>query len=140
MLTLSCHCGKVRLQVDDRPDLINACNCSFCAKSGAWWGNYSPSQVDVDGDTATYSRLDRDSPNAILHFCRRCGSTTHFTLTPDAIARFGASVVGVNMRLADETDLAGVELRFPDGRSWSGEGAFGYVSAPHIIGGDRSGE
>jgi hypothetical protein len=44
------------------------------------------------------------------------------------------SVMGVNMRLADESDLAGIELRYPDGQAWSGEGAFGYFSRARIIG------
>ena len=28
--------------------------------------------------------------------------------------------MGVNMQLADERDLAGIELRYPDGQAWSG--------------------
>lgn len=134
MLTLSCHCGGIRLHLRIQPDHINACNCSFCAKSGAYWGNFDPADVEVEGDGGRYSRSDRPEPNAILHFCPNCGSTTHFTLSPTAIAQHGNSLIGVNMRLADEADLAGVELRFPDGRSWSGEGAFGYVAEPRIIG------
>ncbi len=39
------------------------------------------------------------------------------------------------MALADEGELAGVELRFPDGRAWSGGAAFGYVRAAEVIGG-----
>jgi hypothetical protein len=42
--------------------------------------------------------------------------------------------MGVNMRLVEERDLAGVELRYPDGRAWSGAGAFGYVREARIIG------
>jgi hypothetical protein len=42
--------------------------------------------------------------------------------------------MGVNMRLADEKDLAGIELRYPDGRAWSGKGGFGYVQEARIIG------
>jgi hypothetical protein len=38
------------------------------------------------------------------------------------------------MLLADESALAGVELRFPDGRAWPGEGAFGYVREAEMIG------
>ncbi len=43
-------------------------------------------------------------------------------LTEQAVAKHGNVVMGVNMRLADESDLAGVELRFPDGRAWAGTG------------------
>jgi len=42
--------------------------------------------------------------------------------------------IGVNVRLADEQDLAGIELRYADGRAWSGKGAFGYVQEARIIG------
>ncbi len=76
----------------------------------------------VAGATAGYSRDDKDEASAEIRFCARCGSTTHFGLTESALAKFGNVVTGVNMRLADEADLAGVELRYPDGRAWSGEG------------------
>jgi hypothetical protein len=42
--------------------------------------------------------------------------------------------MGVNMRLADESDLAGIELRYPDGQAWSGEGGFTYVREARILG------
>lgn len=37
------------------------------------------------------------------------------------------------MALAEERDLAGIELRYPDGRSWSGEGEFAYVREARIL-------
>jgi hypothetical protein len=60
--------------------------------------------------------------------------TTHFVMTESAIAKFGGdSMMGVNMWLADSEDLAGIELRFPDGRAWQGEGSFNYVRPARII-------
>ncbi len=50
------------------------------------------------------------------------------------MAKFGNTLVGVNMWLADERDLAGVELRYPDGRAWSGAGEFSYVREARILG------
>jgi hypothetical protein len=38
------------------------------------------------------------------------------------------------MSLADESDLVGIELRYPDGRAWSGGVDFGYVREPRVIG------
>jgi hypothetical protein len=38
------------------------------------------------------------------------------------------------MWLADERDLAGIELRYPDGQAWSGGSDFGYVREARIIG------
>ena len=135
MTELSCHCGQVRLEVAKTPDYINECNCTLCAKSGARWAYFAPADVSIDGPTATYQRVDKVEPAADVHFCGHCGSTTHFTLTQGAIAKFGNGLLGVNMWLANEADLAGIELRYPDGKAWSGEGEFHYVREARVIGG-----
>lgn len=132
-MNLSCHCGQIRLKLGKRPDYINECNCTLCSKSGARWAYFHPSEVAVAGDPAGYSREDKAEPNARIQFCATCGATTHFTLTPHAVAKFGNTLMGVNMRLADERDLAGIELRYPDGRAWPGEGDFTYVREPRIL-------
>ena len=134
MLKLSCHCGQVRIHVKKRPDYIHECNCTLCSKTGARWGYFHPSEVEVEGTTNGYCREDKEDAAAEIRFCARCGSTTHFTLTASAVSRFGNSLMGVNMRLADESDLAGIELRYPDGRAWSGEGDFNYVREARILG------
>jgi hypothetical protein len=135
MMTLSCLCGSVRIEIAKRPDSITECNCTLCSKSGARWGYFHPSEVGVAGATQRYCREDKADPAAELHFCPRCGATTHFSLTASAVSKFGNSMMGVNMWLADEAELAGLELRFPDGRAWSGEGDFTFVRAARIIGG-----
>ncbi|MDT8873412.1 hypothetical protein RAA17_25560 [Komagataeibacter rhaeticus] len=88
----------------------------------------------MHGATGEYSREDKDDPAAQIHFCDRCGSTTHFTLTESAISKFGNVQTGVNMLLADKSDLTGIELRYPDGRAWSGGANFGYVQEARVIG------
>ncbi|MDR3462300.1 MAG: aldehyde-activating protein [Beijerinckiaceae bacterium] len=134
MLKLSCLCGHVHIEIPKRPDFANECNCTLCSKSGARWAYFHPSDVSVVGPTKGYRRDDKDDPAAEVHFCENCGSTTHFILTPSAVARFGNSQMGVNLRLADEKDLAGIELRYPDGRAWPGKGAYGYVREARIMG------
>jgi len=134
MVTLSCLCGQVRVQTKQRPEYLNECNCTLCRKTGAIWAYFNPSEVEVAGKVQGYSRADKEDPAARIQFCATCGATTHFVLTESAVARFGNSVMGVNMRLADEADLAGIELRYPDGQNWSGEGGFVYVREARIIG------
>lgn len=138
MIKLSCLCGAVQIDVASTPEYIHECNCALCRKSGARWAYLHPSEVRVEGPTSGYSRQDKDEAAADLRFCRTCGSTTHFALTAGAVAKFGNTMMGVNMRLADESELGGIELRFPDGQAWSGEGAFGYVRPARILG--RAGE
>ncbi len=134
MLQLSCLCGQIRIATEKQPDYIHECNCTLCSKSGARWAYYHPSEVSVEGATKTYSRQDKDDPAAEIHFCPACGATTHFTLTESAVSKFGNSMMGVNMWLAEEKDLAGTELRYPDGRAWSGAGDFSYVREARILG------
>jgi hypothetical protein len=134
MMKLNCHCGDVRLQIENLPAFIHDCNCTLCQKTGALWGYFHPSEVTTEGPTAGYSRDDKGEPGAETHFCVRCGATTHFELTKATIDKFGNTMLGVNMRLADMRDLVGIELRYPDGRAWSGEGNFSYVKEAHLIG------
>ena len=136
MMTFSCLCGQARIEIDTRPDHINECNCTLCGKSGARWAYFSPADVRVAGETTGYRRADKADPAAELHFCPTCGATTHFVLTESAVEKFGNSMMGVNMWLADEADLAGLELRYPDGRAWAGEGDFSYVREARILGGE----
>ncbi len=133
-MTLSCLCGQVHVTVERQPDYINECNCTLCGKAGARWGYFPPSEVSLDGSTRGYRRADKEDPNAEVHFCPECGSTTHFVLTERAVSKFGNTLMGVNMRLADGRDLSGVEVRYPDGRAWSGVGGFDYIREPRIIG------
>lgn len=134
MLSLFCHCGRVTVQIAKRPDFIHECNCTLCQKTGAIWGYFEPAEVTIQGETAGYSRDDKAEAGVAVRFCSKCSATTHFELTDTAIAKFGNTMLGVNMRLADEKYLHGIELRYPDGRSWSGEGDFGYVKEARIIG------
>jgi hypothetical protein len=134
MLKLDCLCRRVQIQAKKLPDFIHACNCSMCAKSGSHWAYFHPSDVSIEGATSSYCREDKDDPAAQIHFCAKCGSTTHFTLTPSAVSKFGNVQMGLNMLLADESELKGIELRYPDGRAWSGSGDFGYVRAARIVG------
>jgi hypothetical protein len=133
MLNLSCLCGQVRIGLKTRPDFIHDCNCALCSKTGARWGYFHPSEVVVEGDAKGYRRDDKDDPAAQVQFCSTCGATTHFVLTESAVAKFGNGLMGVNMWLADARDLAGIELRYPDGRAWSGEGEFAYVRPAQVL-------
>lgn len=134
MLILSCLCDAIQIKLETRPEFINACNCRLCARTGARWAYFHPSNVSIEGQTRGFCRKDKAEPNAQVHFCPTCGSTTHFVLTEQAISRFGNTILGVNMWLTDPPALVGMELRYPDGENWSGEGEFSYVREPEIIG------
>lgn len=133
-MRLGCFCGGMQVKIARKPDFVHACNCDLCRKSGARWAYFDPAQVEVSGQGASYRRHDKDQPAVDVHFCPGCGSTTHFRLTEAAKAVHGDTMMGVNVGLLDEHELSGVELRYPDGKSWSGQGEFGYVRESRILG------
>ena len=132
-MTLDCLCGSVRVDTERKPDFIHECNCSLCSKSGARWGYFRPEEVRVAGPTRGFRRTDKEQAFAEVHHCPTCGATTHFVLTETAVSHHGNTMLGVNMWLAEPDDVAGIELRYPDGRGWNGNGAFGYVRDPHLL-------
>ena len=131
-MTGSCHCGAVSVVVAHKPEYVNFCDCSLCAKSGGVWGYYESAQVKVAGPTRAYRRLDYDKPAVEMHSCPTCGTTTHWHLTE----HFEGDRVGVNVRIFKPSELEGVEARFPDGRNWTGETEPSHRRAPGKLGQD----
>jgi hypothetical protein len=119
-MTGSCHCGAVTLELAEKPDYLFDCNCSMCSKHGVLWGYFEPDQVTINGDTKTYSRIDREVPAVDIHFCGSCGCSTHWTPK----THIAQNRMGANMRLFSAEELTGIPLHFPDGAEWSGEGDF----------------
>jgi hypothetical protein len=129
-----CLCGAVGVTVETKPGFINDCNCSLCRKAGAAWGYFPSSSVTVSGNTVPFVRRDKNSPAVEVHSCAGCATTTHFVLTESFKERNrSADLIGVNMRLFDPDELHGVEIRFPNGKDWPGEGAYGYRRAAMTI-------
>lgn len=69
----------------------------------------------MEGNTSTYQRDDLGyDPWCEVRFCPRCGTTTHFVvIQPDLKG------IGINMRLFEQDELDGIEMRYYDSRSFS---------------------
>ena len=126
-MTGTCICGDVTVAIDHAPAFVNDCDCSLCRRTGAAWGYFTSASVITQGETTAFVRQDTPDAAVELHACPRCAVTTHFVLTESyRAAHPEADQVGVNMKLFDPAELAGVERRFPDGRNWDGESAYGF--------------
>lgn len=126
-MTANCLCGAVSVTIDARPDFIHDCNCSLCRKTGSAWGYYPSASVRTEGETVSFVRTDKPNAGVAVHACRTCSATTHFELTEAFKAQNeGADLTGVNMRLFEPSELGGVEIRYPNGRDWAGDGLFEY--------------
>jgi len=122
MLSTSCHCGTVRIEVARRPRTITECNCSVCRRYGARWAYYLGKSVKI---TAPARALQSYSRGRTLYFdyCRRCGCVMLWRLKA---SRGTAGRLGVNMRMLDDPDaLAHIKvLRFDGAVSWKDVGTY----------------
>ena len=113
MLTATCHCGAVRVDVPRRPRSLTNCNCSICHRYGTLWAYYKASEVLVSaapGAMREYVWGDK-----LLRFvrCGSCGCVMHW----ERIAPAASSRMGVNGRNFDPAQLSDVRIRRLDGAS-----------------------
>ena len=132
MIAATCHCGAVKVSIQAKPDYINMCDCSLCRKVGGAWGYFDPASVTVEGETATYRRGDYAEPAVEVRFCQKCGSTTHWVLTENQ----SGERMGVNMRLFQPEEIAGIEARTLDGHNWTGSAPAAHHRPPGLVGKD----
>jgi hypothetical protein len=111
MLTATCHCGAVRVEVPSPPPALTSCNCSICRRIGGLWAYYPVDQVRVAGHPEhTHGYVWGDKTLRTIR-CSHCGCVTHWEpLAPEAGAK-----MGVNARNFDPEVIAGVRVRRFDG-------------------------
>ena len=113
MLTGSCHCGAVHIEVAHKPESLTECNCSICHRYGARWAYYTRSTARVicspEAETA-YVWGDRTIE---FYHCSTCGSLTHW----ESVEKLPDSRMGVNTRIMQQDQLADVPVRKLDGAS-----------------------
>jgi hypothetical protein len=114
----SCHCGKVRFEVDlDLGAGSVKCNCSICAKQRSWLAAVSPSDIRLlagEADLADY----QFGPRRIHHrFCKTCGVRPFGHANPEAGK---GGFYAVNLAALDGIDpaeLVDARVTFVDGRN-----------------------
>lgn len=100
MITATCHCGTVSIEIDRPPETVNNCHCTHCHKRGVLWAYYAPAQVRLPAPDATTVYMCNDRVIE-THFCRTCGCTTHWVDVDKTYDR-----MAVNARLMDPKILA----------------------------------
>jgi hypothetical protein len=109
MLTATCHCGAIRVEIPRRPRTLTSCNCSICSRTGALWAYYAAKDVRViaaRGATQSYAWGRRK-----LRFvrCRICGVVTHWQ------GERKRPHMGVNARNLGAAAIAAIRVRRLDG-------------------------
>jgi hypothetical protein len=118
MLTVSCHCGSVTLELPRAPRALTQCNCSICRRYGALWAYFRRRSVRVRAARgALVSYTWRNKVREFRH-CRICGCVTHYQQRVKK--RDGSDTLAVNVRNVDQAELiATVPIKLLDGAaSW----------------------
>ena len=113
MLTATCHCGAVKVEVPRRPRRLTNCNCSICRRYGTLCAYYKRSEVRVvsaPGATDEYAWGDRS-----LKFvrCHACGCVTHW----EGVEPKEDGKMGVNARNFEPGAVKSARIRLLDGAS-----------------------
>ena len=111
--TGSCHCGRVRYEVEGEPDSGLACNCSMCSRRASllWFVPRDKLRVlTPEQDAGTYMF----NKHVIRHrFCPACGIHTWGEgKMPD-----GSPMAAINLRTLEDFDVDSVPVKHYDGRS-----------------------
>lgn len=112
--TGSCHCGKVRYQIEATIDRVTECNCSICRKKGMLHHRVAPELFTLLADENDIDTYQFGTNIAKHHFCRSCG--IHVFTRP----RAAPELYTVNVRTLDDFDLEKEKpeiVKF-DGRHW----------------------
>lgn len=111
--TGSCHCGKVKFEVEMNLEKAISCNCSICLKRGSLL-EFVPDEsfrlLSGDSDLTEYLF----NKKVIQHlFCQTCGILSFAKgAAPD-----GTKMVAINVRCLDGVDLSKIKIQEYDGRS-----------------------
>lgn len=109
----SCHCGKMRYEVDAEMQEAVSCNCSLCSRRGylLWFLPAEKVRLQAPLEDMSYYTFNR---HHIKHyFCPACGSGV-FGMGTD---KQGHTMVAVNVRCLPGVDLGTLKTKPFDGRS-----------------------
>lgn len=109
-LTLSCHCGAIRLEVAAALSDVVECNCSTCRRAGFLHWKVPDSTVRLLSERQRLSTYIWRDVTAGHHFCPTCGTPMLRTGYPDGI-------VSLNARCIEGIDVFTLQVRRYDGRN-----------------------
>jgi hypothetical protein len=111
MLTGTCHCGAVQIDIPRRPRMLTSCNCSICRRYGVLWAYYKAADVRIrckPGATEYYS-WGRKALKFVR--CKTCGCIINWK----RIRQRKVAYMGVNARNFAPEVLDSIRVRTLDG-------------------------
>ncbi len=114
----SCHCGRVRFEIDTALTYVSQCNCSICAKKGILHHRVPEARFRLLAGVDVLAEYRFNTGAARHFFCTTCG------IHPFTRPRSHPDQYTANVRCLDDFDLdderntASLEWRRFDGRNW----------------------
>ena len=114
MITATCHCGAVRLELRRKPRTLTSCNCSVCRRYGTLWAYFNPRDVRVRAGRRSLASYSWNGRTLRFVRCAKCGCVMHW-----ASNRRGSDRMGVNARNLEPAVIEGIRVRRLDGaKTW----------------------
>ncbi|MGH8249371.1 MAG: GFA family protein [Steroidobacteraceae bacterium] len=109
----SCHCGKIRFEVEGKIDGAISCNCSLCSRKGSLLWAVQRSQLHLrtpENAAGTYTF----NKHSIRHrFCPNCGIQPY----SEGVDREGNRMAVINIRCLEGVDLSEIPVQEFDGKA-----------------------
>ena len=114
ILTGTCHCGAVSIDVPHKPRRMTSCNCSICRRYAGLWGYYPVAKVRLRHARGAVDRYVWGDRMIAQVRCATCGCVVCWQPTARAKNR---NRMGVNMRNFEPAAIEGIRIRRLDGAS-----------------------
>ena len=111
MITASCHCGAVQIEVTEMPATLTQCTCSICRRYGALWAYRSSRTAKVLSAPDVENVYKWNDKFLEFYHCRTCGCITRY----ESVKKDENSRIAVNARMMTKDDIAGIPVRTFDG-------------------------
>ena len=111
MISATCHCGAVHVEIPFAPEAVTLCNCSICRRLGALWAFYPVGSVRIASEPGSTEHYTWAEKTRRFVRCRTCGCTTH---VEPAIPQ-AESKVEVNVRIFEPAEIGPFRIRLFDG-------------------------
>ncbi|SVD01465.1 uncharacterized protein METZ01_LOCUS354319 [marine metagenome] len=94
-----CACGEVRYETKGEPQVHAVCHCRYCQlRTGSAFGMgayFSADKVEFNSGEQTQFKYETVSGNKVTtSFCKKCGSTTNWSIESKMMAGMTAIAVG----------------------------------------------
>jgi len=110
----SCHCGKIRFEVDAELDHVRVCDCSICRRRGALNHRVSEGDLRILTPMSELSVYEWNTKIAKDYFCPVCG------ILPFRRPRNNfPDIWTVNVRCLEGVDIDSIPIKHVEGSKLS---------------------